>query len=161
MKGLNSSNKRLLLSGFFMAVILAGGRNANADFVFGEPVNLGPPINTSSNEATFCLSADGLEMYISSNRPGTYGIGDMWVSTRTTINDNWTEPVNLGPVVNSSFPDTVEYISPDGLELYFDALNRTGGKGGWDIWRAVRTTENDPGGAATDLGSLFDTSAPD
>jgi predicted secreted protein len=132
-----------------------------ADFVSGEPINLGPPINTSSNEATFCLSADDLEMYISSNRPGTYGIGDIWVSTRATINDNWTEPVNLGPVVNSPFPDTVEYISPDGLELYFDALNRPGGKGGWDIWRTVRATKNDPWSEPTNLGTPFNTSAYD
>jgi len=161
MKGLNSSKNRIILAGFVMAVILSGVRRANADFLFGEPVNLGPPINTSSNEATFCLSADGLQMYISSNRPGTYGIGDMWVSTRTTINDNWTEPVNLGPAVNSSFPDTVEYISPDGLELYFDALNRTGGKGGWDIWMTKRAAKNDPWGAPTNLGTLFNTSAHD
>jgi len=132
-----------------------------ADFTFGEPINLGPPINTSSNEATFCLSVDDLEMYISSNRPGTYGIGDIWVSTRATINDNWTEPVNLGPVVNSPFPDTVEYISPDGLELYFDALNRPGGKGGWDIWRTVRATKNDPWSEPTNLGTTFNTSAHD
>jgi len=137
------------------------GGSTEADFVFGEPVNLGPPINTSSNEGTFCLSSDDLEIYVSSNRPGTYGIGDIWVSTRATINDNWTEPVNLGPVVNSSFPDTAEYISPDGLELYFDALNRPGGKGGWDIWRTVRATKNDPWSEPMNLGTLFNTSDHD
>ncbi|MBN2593579.1 MAG: PD40 domain-containing protein [Sedimentisphaerales bacterium] len=137
------------------------GGSAEADFVFGEPINLGQPINTSSNEATFCLSSDDLEMYISSNRTGTYGIGDIWVSTRATINDNWTNPENLGPVVNSSFPDTVEYISPDGLELYFDAFNRPGGKGGWDIWRTVRVTRNDSWSAPTNLGTPFNTSNDD
>ena len=144
-----------------MAAIVYGGGIANAEFTFGEPVNLGSPINTSSNEVTFCLSADGLQMYISSNRPGTYGIGDIWVSTRPTINDNWTEPVNLGPIVNSPFADTVEYISPDGLELCFDSLNRTGGKGGWDIWMTVRATKNDPWTAPTNLGTAFNTSAHD
>jgi predicted secreted protein len=134
---------------------------AKADFTFGEPVNLGSPINTSSNEATLCLSADDLQMYISSNRPGTYGIGDIWVSARATINDNWTNPENLGSVVNSSFPDTVEYISPDGLELYFDAFNRPGGKGGWDIWRTVRASKNDPWSEPTNLGTPFNTSNDD
>jgi hypothetical protein len=161
MKWFNSPKKRLIIIGFVVAIMLVDGGRAKADFIFGEPVNLGPPINTSSNEATFCLSADGLELYISSNRPGTYGIGDMWVSTRPTINDNWTEPVNLGPLVNSPFPDTVEYISPDSLELYFDALNRPGGKGGWDIWMTVRATKDDPWAVPTNLGTAFNTSAHD
>ncbi len=145
----------------FWAVMVLGSRTLKADFTFGEPTNPGSPINTSSNEATFCLSADDLEMYISSNRPGTYGIGDIWVSTRATINDSWIEPVNLGSVVNSSFPDTVEYISPDGLELYFDSYNRTGGRGGWDIWVTLRATKDDPWTEPTNLGTMFNTSADD
>ena len=127
----HSNDCRLSLMLIVVAsMIIIGGNIAKADFTFGEPVNLGSPINTSSNEVTLCLSADGLEMYISSNRPGTYGIGDIWVSRRSSINDSWTEPINLGQVVNSQFPDTVEYISPDGLELYFDALDRPGGRKG-------------------------------
>ncbi len=141
--------------------LLLGGGVAEGDFVFGPPTNLGPPINTASNEATFYLSADGLELYLSSNRPGTYGIGDIWVSTRPTTDHDWTEPVNLGPIVNSPFPDTVEYISPDGLELYFDSLDRPGGKGGWDIWVSVRATKNDPWGEPENLETPLNTSDHD
>ena len=160
MQGSNSPRLRLLLFGAVVALQFVIG-TANADFVFGEPENLGSPINTSSNEVTVCPSADGLELYLSSNRPGTYGIGDIWLSTRPTTDDDWTEPVNLGPIVNSPFPDTVEFISPDGLELYFDALNRPGGKGGWDIWMTVRATKDDPWGEPTNLGTPFNTSAHD
>jgi hypothetical protein len=156
MKWFDSYRIKSVLAGVVVG-LLVGGQSASADFIFGDPVNLGPPINTSSNEGTFCLSSDDLEIYVSSNRPGTYGIGDIWVSTRATINDNWTEPVNLGPIVNSPFPDTVEYISTDGLELYFDALNRPGGKGGWDIWKTVRSTKDDPWSEPTNLGTPFNT----
>jgi hypothetical protein len=142
-------------------LVVAVTSSARADFTFGEPVNLGPPMNTSSNEGTFFLTADGLEMYVSSNRSGTYGIGDIWVSNRGTIDDNWTEPVNLGPIVNSPFPDTVEYVSPDGLELYFDSLNRPGGLGGWDIWVTKRATVSDPWTEPINLGAPFNTSNDD
>lgn len=39
---------------------------------------------------------DGVELYLASNRPGTLGGQDIWVSTRSTTSDPWSEPVNLG-----------------------------------------------------------------
>ena len=158
----HSNDCRLSLMLIVVAsMIIIGGNIAKADFTFGEPVNLGSPINTSSNEVTLCLSADGLEMYISSNRPGTYGIGDIWVSRRSSINDSWTEPINLGQVVNSQFPDTVEYISPDGLELYFDALDRPGGRGGWDIWMTKRDDVNEHWSTPVNMDVQFNTTSDD
>ena len=44
-------------------------------------------------------------MIIASNRPGTIGAQDLWVSTRNAVGDPWLAPVNLGPVINSSFND--------------------------------------------------------
>ncbi len=38
----------------------------------------------------------------------------------------WSEPVNLGPIVNSEFDDTHPGISNNGLSLYFSS-NRPGG----------------------------------
>ncbi|NIM98071.1 MAG: hypothetical protein GTO24_08345, partial [candidate division Zixibacteria bacterium] len=46
------------------------------------------------------ISADGLELYFSSDRPGGYGLDDIYVMTRATTEDDWGEPVNLGPIVN-------------------------------------------------------------
>jgi hypothetical protein len=38
-------------------VLCLGTKVANADFTFGEPVNLGPPFNTSSHDLNFFLVA--------------------------------------------------------------------------------------------------------
>ncbi len=46
---------------------------ANADFTFGEPTNLGPNVNSSAQQFAPSISADGLELYFTSNRPGVYG----------------------------------------------------------------------------------------
>ena len=81
---------------------------------------------------------DGLEMFLNSNRPGSFGNQDLWVSTRETVLDAWSEPVNLGPIVNSTVVDVVPEISSDRETLFF-ASNRLGGLGGVDLYMSTRT----------------------
>lgn len=49
----------------------------------------------------------------------------------------WSDPVNLGPVINSSSADQNPSLSKDGLALFF-ASNRPGGFDGLDIYVAHR-----------------------
>jgi len=105
------------------------------DADWGEPMNLGPPVNSSSNDACPYISADGLMLFFNSNRPGGYGRYDIWVTRRATIDDDWGIPVNLGPTINSSAYDVAPTILPDGSTLYFTS-ERPGGVGGEDIWQA-------------------------
>ena len=91
-----------------LTVVLAlglAGEVANADFVFGTPTNMGPTVNGSTSDTDPAFSADGLTLYFTSSRPGGSGDGDLWLTTRETINDDWTIPVNLGSTVNSSATD--------------------------------------------------------
>jgi len=133
---------------------------ANADFVFGTPTNLGPKVNSSYGEAGVCISANGLEFYFSSDRPGGYGGLDLWVAKRPTIEDDWSEPENLGSPANSQYSYWEPSISSDGLSLYFSdghsALfgNRLpGGLGGQgDIWMITRETIHDAWGAPVNIG---------
>ena len=39
---------------------------AKADFTFGTPTNLGPPVNSSYGESPNYITSDGLEMYLDS-----------------------------------------------------------------------------------------------
>ena len=68
------------------------------------------------------------------------------------------EPTNLGPTVNSSGTDYAPRISADGLELYFQSLDRPGGYGNCDLYVTTRGTINDPWGEPVNLGSNFNTS---
>ncbi len=45
---------------------------------WGPPVNLGPPVNTSADDISQSISADGLTLYFTSRRPGGYGNYDIW-----------------------------------------------------------------------------------
>jgi Tol biopolymer transport system component len=124
---------------------------------WGTPVNLGPTVNTGGAFAT-SISADELELYFQSDRPGGYGGLDVWVTTRATTKDEWGTPVNLGPGINTSAWDNWPGISPDGLVLFF-ASNRSGGYGGWDLHMSRRTTKKDPWGPPVNLGPTINGAA--
>jgi len=59
------------------------------------------------------------------------------MTTRASTNDDWTEPVNIGPPVNISIiSDASPVVSSDGRTLYFSSWNRDGGYGAFDLWQA-------------------------
>src|SRR3989441_10708569 len=76
---------------------------------WGEPKNLGPIVNSSSNDQTAALSPDGHRLSFASDRPGGFGRLDLYVSRRDDKhrdfddvgNSTWQTPVNLGKNVNS------------------------------------------------------------
>jgi len=142
---------------FVVAIVLGGGRSANADYTFGEPTNLGPTVNSSAIDGGGIILADGLELYFNSWRSGQQ---DIWVTTRPTTDDPWGPPVNLGPPVNSSAWDGQPSISPDGLSLYF-ASERPGGHGNLDLYMTRRATTDDPWGTLVNLGPTVNSSAND
>jgi hypothetical protein len=128
---------------------------------WGTPVNLGPKVNSSSDEAGAWISADGLELYFHSWRPGGNGKADIWVARRATPSEPWTEAVNLGPMLNSANDDVWPCVSPDGLVLFFCAYDRVGGYGGEDIWQTRRATPTAPWQTPRNLGAKINLFAYD
>jgi Tol biopolymer transport system component len=120
---------------------------------WGTPMNLGPTVNASSHDAYPSVSADGLTLFMQSNRPGGYGKYDIWLTTRQTKDDPWTTPVNLGSTVNSSAIEGNPSISPDGLALLFASL-RPGGYGISDMYLVRRKTIQDLWGLPMNLGPV-------
>jgi hypothetical protein len=51
------------------------------------PTNLGNPVNSTVDDVAPWLSKDGTTLYFSSNRPGGYGMRDIWYTTRVKLND--------------------------------------------------------------------------
>jgi len=161
MRRLDDYRMRLVLVGCVAAVVLGDG-SAKADFTFGEPTNLGATVNSSADESGSSISANGLELYFGSyDRLGGYGHYDIWVATRAATEDEWGDPVNLGPTINSSSREGGPDISADGLTLHFSVLDRAGGYGGQDLWAAKRSTTNDPWGDPVNLGPTINSSHSD
>jgi len=79
------------------------------------------------------LTPDGSKLYFSSDMPGTMGGMDIWVCNRT--DHGWSQPVNLGPSVNTKGNELFPTISDDGM-IYFSSNGR-GGIGGLDIYSTM------------------------
>lgn len=155
-KSTTVNEKRDIVILAFVLVLMVSGGTARGDIVFGEPTNLGAPINSSLDECLPYISADGLSLhfgeYLNNARTG-YGGTDIWLSTRDTVEDGWGVPENLGPHINTSVDDAATALSADGLALYF-ASKRSGGYDDWDLWVATRATVDDPWGEPNNLGPI-------
>lgn len=101
---------------------------------FGEPINLGPKINTAGNEQTPFIHPDNQTLYFSSNgRPGMGGF-DFYYS-RTNDSGNWQDPVNLGYPINTSGDEKGLLVNRTGTLAYFSSDDRPEGMGGVDIYQ--------------------------
>lgn len=120
-----------------------GNPNYKEDFYYsrktnegwGLAENMGPPLNTKSNEGAQSISMDGRYMYFTAcHRPDGVGSCDIYRAYNTA--DGWGEPENLGKALNSQKWDSQPTISADGRTLFF-VSSRAGGKGQKDIWYSV------------------------
>jgi hypothetical protein len=119
------------------------------DEVFG-PAVLVEELSSYAEDRHPNIRRDGLEFYFMSNRPGSIPnltgapSFDIWVSTRTSTSDPWSEPVNVDPSgfigINTNKHEGHPALSFDGTTLYFFAANRVGNvTPKFDIWVSTRT----------------------
>ena len=108
----------------------AGGndiyRSRLADGTLGRAENLGPPINTDKWEFDPFIAADESYLIFASNRPGSLGGSDLYISVRKP-DGSWAPPENMGEPINSVGPEYTPMLSPDGKYLFF-----TSGRNGPD-----------------------------
>lgn len=122
------------------------------DGVWGEPVNVGKPLNTDMMDATVGLSTDGNEMIIYRTPPEAIS-GNLYISKRAQ--GVWSEPVALTDRINGPSHEPSATISPDGSEIYFTS-DRPGGLGGRDIYR-IRRLPNGQWSLPLNLGPSVNT----
>jgi hypothetical protein len=92
----------------------------------GDQANNSQCVNTGSADMHPAISPDGLSLYISSNRSGTNGDFDIWVSRWDSTTSAWGPVHNLGPTINSAEAEWAPNISPDGHWLLFTRAPTTG-----------------------------------
>ena len=129
---------------------------------WGAPVNLGPVVNSPSNDQHPAISKDGLSLYVSSDRPGGSGAIDIWISHRANVDDPWGVPENLGPNINSAGNDVAPTFTPDGHHMYFHSAGR-GGCGLADLFVSRRHHKRDDFGwePAENLGCVVNSAYAD
>lgn len=97
------------------------------------PKNMGSPINSKHWEPSVCLSADERTLFFVSDRPGGLGGRDIYLCRRLP-NGKWSQPINLGPPVNTPYDEDGPFFHPDGKTLFFSS-NSPASMGGFDIFR--------------------------
>ncbi len=118
------------------------------------PKLLPEPINSENNEGAACFSADGqLMIYTACGRDGGIGSCDLYISTLE--GKDWTKPVNLGNVVNSTEWDSQPTISYDGNRIIFTST-RAGGYGSEDLYMIERNFFGE-WGPPMNLGPMINT----
>ncbi len=75
-------------------------------------------LNSNRDDVMPNVRKDGLEVVLASTRDGSAGF-DIWSSTRASVGDPWSPPVNLGPAINGPGAETRPSLSWDGRRLYF------------------------------------------
>ena len=80
-------------------------------------------------------------------------------SSRAQKYSDWSAPINLGPVVNSTATDRGPAISKDGLSLYFASTRLSGSFGGEDIYVSQRESQDSEWGPPVNLGPIINTTA--
>jgi Tol biopolymer transport system component len=122
----------------------------------GAGVPLGPSVNSAGFDGSPTVSADETELLFTSDRGGQE---DIYIATRSRTTDAWSQPVNIGPLVNDPAADDFSLrLSNDGLTLYF-ASTRRGGFGAADIYLTTRPSRQQPWGPAQNAGAVVNTAA--
>jgi hypothetical protein len=121
---------------------------------WSEPINLGLIVNSDVDDYHPAISNNGLSLYISSSRPGGFGLDDIWVSQRDSLDDPWGPPQNLGPNINSAGNEFAPDFSPNGHWLFFSSTRPPDAIGAPQIWVSFRKDPDDDFGwrPAVNLG---------
>lgn len=149
---LNSESKDVLL-GFSQAgnvsYLFRGGKydegrlmvdtfNANQEEAL-PPRPFSSPINMEKGDAQPYFFNDSLVIF-SSYRKGGYGGYDLYAMVKN--GEDWMQPFNLGPEINSAFDEMSPFLSVDGRSLYFNSNNARKSLGGHDVFHARYNEKN-------------------
>ena len=111
---------------------------------WGEPYNLGPPVNTDAPEFFPSVTRDGT-MYFTREDPETRA-SEIWRARRLADGDGdgegYAEPEKLGPRVNSGGDQYNAFIAPDESYLIVCTAGREDSVGGSDYYVVFRDSED-------------------
>lgn len=119
------------------------------------PLQLLPkPINSEYWDSDGMITSDGKAILFTSERPGgvgqfqpkdryfhgeTWGNTDIYVCLKTET--GWSNPINLGSIINTPYAERTPFLHPDGKTLYFSTSGREG-FGTLDVFKTTRLRED-------------------
>ncbi|MFT7591972.1 MAG: outer membrane protein OmpA-like peptidoglycan-associated protein, partial [bacterium] len=99
---------------------------------WGNPINLGPSINTSRDEQFPFIHNDGSTLYFTSE--GLPGMGKSDIFLTRNINGQWSKPMNIGYPINTGGDEWNFIVNRKGDIAYFSSTGLKPNYGGMDIY---------------------------
>jgi peptidoglycan-associated lipoprotein len=125
--------------------------------VWSPPTILQIKVDSNTTLGHPTISEDEMTLIFSSDLSGGYGGKDLWI-VKKQKRGKWSDPVNLGPAVNTSNDEMFPFLHSDGT-LYFASTGHIG-MGGFDIFKSY-LDENDMYSSITNLKYPVNTSGND
>ena len=105
------------------------------DRSWGNVTSLGSAINSRGWDSHPALSASGDTLYFASDRPGGFGLSDIYYSTQNR-RGHWTKAKNIGPIINSRNSEVSPFFDSNQQVLYFSSNGQLYNFGGFDIYKS-------------------------
>ena len=99
-----------------------------------------PNFDSKGSYHNGCLSADGKYLLMSINRNDSYGGNDIYLMKKDEY-DNWENPMNLGPSINTYAEEGSIFIAADGQTIYFSSGGHSG-YGNLDMFMSRRLDDS-------------------
>jgi len=120
---------------------------------WGEPYNLGPPVNSDDEEYFPSVTRDGT-IYFSRTPAGTR---ESYIYRARFVDGRYGEPERLGPEINSTASQFNAFIAPDESYLIVCVFGRQDSRGGTDYYIVFRD-EHDRWSQPINMGDEINTS---
>lgn len=94
------------------------------------------PIRSDGHESAASFSHDGRTVYFASNNSDgvqNYGKHDIFKCT-LDVRGRWSNPINLGPVINTPYDEVDVFMHPDGRTMFFSSDGHNT-MGGYDVFK--------------------------
>ena len=105
---------------------------------WGEPYNLGPPVNSDAPEFFPSVTSDGT-MYFTR---GVEGTQQSTIYRSRLVDGRYQEPERLGPQVNSTAAQFNAFIAPDESYIIVPVFGREDSRGGTDYYIVFRSEDD-------------------
>lgn len=105
---------------------------------WGEPYNLGPPVNSDDEEYFPSVTRDGT-IYFTRTPAGTR---ESYIYRSRRVDGEYQEPERLGPEINSTATQYNAFIAPDESYMIVSVFGREDGLGGSDYYVVFRNQDD-------------------
>lgn len=126
---------------------------------WGEPTRVMVEPDDSISVGHPCPTDDGNGLIFAGELPGGEGGMDLWYSEYDRRQDSWSDPINLGPEINTAGDELFPTFALNG-DLFFASTGHRG-LGGLDIFRAKRDGEGLKFTNPTNMGTPINSDADD